>query len=203
MSINGQRIMMERAQLWLDRQDPGAIKKIMRWLNRHEFSIYRPDMLLIIARMQMQQGQVDQARQTLVSVRIGDIAPQGRATYWQTMAGIAEALSEWHRAASAWQFYRQVPDTDKQAGLNNQTEDLFKGEEFAAALDLYQQVPEEKRQASWQYHVGVCQLRTGAIKQGTERLKTLAANGEAKRFAALAKLTLADQQAKKLLGATP
>jgi len=203
MSINGQRIMMERAQLWLDRQDPAAIKKIMRWLNRHEFSIYRPDMLLIVARMQLQQGQADQARQTLVSVRMGDISPQGRATYWQAKAGIAEALSEWHRAASAWQAYRQLPDADKQAGLDHQAEDLFKAEEFAAALGLYQQMPKEEHQASWQYHVGVCQLRTGAIKQGSERLKTLAANGDAKRFAALAKLTLADQQAKKLLGATP
>jgi len=51
--------------------------------------------------------------------------------------------------------------------------------------------------------MGICQVRTGEIKQGTERLQKLAIATDAGRFASLAKLALADQQAAILLGETP
>jgi tetratricopeptide (TPR) repeat protein len=207
MSIRGQRIMMERARLWLDRRDSDGVKKIMHWLNRHEFSIYRPEMLLIVARMQLAKKQTELARQTLISVNANDLAVESRAHYWKTTAEISEALSEYHHAARAWAKYRQSKGADDKMGLNNQAANLFMAREFIQARKLYLQMPEDKRNAAWQYHMGVCQLRSGEVKQGTERLQKLAvqsnAEGDVGRFASLAKLALADLQAAKLLGGNP
>ncbi len=207
MSIRGQRIMMERARLWMDRRDSDGVKKIMRWLNRHEFSIYRPEMLLIVARMQLANKQTELARQTLVSVSINDIAVESRAPFWKTKAEISEALSEYHHAARAWEKYRQSKDADGKLGLNNQAANLFMAREFMQARKLYLQMPEDERNAAWQYHMGVCQLRSGEVKQGAERLQKLAdqagSEGDIDRFASLAKLALANYQAAKLLGTKP
>jgi len=207
MSIRGQRMMMERARLWLDRRDADGVKKIMRWLNRHEFSIYRPDMLLIVARMQLARKQPQLARQTLVSVSANDLAVESRARYWQTNANIAETLSEYHHAARAWAKYRKSKGADGKLGLNNQAANLFAAREFMQARKLYLQMPKDEHNAAWNYHMGVCQLRSGAIKQGSERLQRLAAKadskGDAGRFASLAKLALANLQADKLLGEKP
>jgi len=51
--------------------------------------------------------------------------------------------------------------------------------------------------------VGICEIRTGASKQGTERLQKLAAIANGDRFTSLAKLALADKQASILLGENP
>jgi len=207
VSIRGQRIMMERARLWLDRRDADGVKKIMRWLNRHEFSIYRPEMLLIVARMQLARKQPELARQTLVSVSADDIAVESRIDYWKTKAEISEALSEYHHAARAWGQYRQNQGADGKLGLNNQAANLFVAGEYHQARKLYLLAPDDEHDAAWQYHMGVCQLHTGEVKQGTERLQRLAgqsgAKGDASRFVSLAKLALADLQAEKLLGANP
>jgi len=205
VSIRGQRIMMERARLWMDRRDSDGVKKIMRWLNRHEFSIYRPEMLLIVARMQLDQKQPDLARQTLLSVSADDIAVESRIQYWKTKAEISEVLSEYHHAARAWAKYRQSKGADGKLGLNNQAANLFVAGEYNQARKLYLQMPEDEHDAAWKYHIGVCQLRSGEVKQGTERLQLLAgkvgAEGDVGRFAALSKLALANVQAEKLLGA--
>jgi len=207
MSIRGQRIMMERARLWMDRRDPDGVKKIMRWLNRHEFSIYRPEILLIVARIQLANKQPELARQTLVSVSANDLAVESRARYWQTNAEIAETLSEYHHAAHAWAQYRHSKGADARLGLHHQAANLFVAGEFTQARKLFLQIPAGERNASWQYHMGVCELRSGEVKQGTERLQKLAAQAGAKndagRFASLAKLALADFQAAKLLGENP
>jgi len=216
MSIIGQRMMMERAKLWMDQHDPDGVKKIMRWLNRHEFSIFRPEMLLIVARMQLDQQQAELARQTLVSVKASDIAVESRPSYWQTNAEIAETLSEWRRAARAWGQYRNSKGADSKMGLRRQAAALFTAGEFAEALKRYQQIPEANHDSGWQYHVGVCQLRSGAVKQGTALLQQLAGSKSAGKtvgkgvgktgfdhYISLAKLALADQQAKQLLGEQP
>ena len=207
MSIIGQRVMLERGKLWLDRRDPDGVKKMMHWLNRHEFSIFRPEMLLIVARMQLDQQQAELARQTLLSVHAADIAVESRPLYWQTRAEISEALSDWRRAARAWERYRASKGADVGMGLGRQADNLFAAGEFAAALKLYQQIPEPERDSGWQYHVGVCQLRSGAVRQGVARLQQLAGAKVDKKqpdhYIALAKLALADKQAKKLLGEQP
>ncbi len=202
-SIRGERTMLELAKLWMDRQDEAGVKNIMRWLNRHEFSMFRPEMLLIVARMQLRQKHPEQARQTLSSVRSDDMTDESRVSYWQTKAAISEALSQWHSAARAWGEYRRSRGADADEGLSNQADNLFSAQEFAQALKLYQQMPEERQDNAWEYHMGMCQVRTGEIKQGTERLQKLAAIADAGRFASLAKLALADRQAEILLGETP
>lgn len=202
-SIRGERTMLELAKLWMDRQDKTGVKNIMRWLNRHEFSMYRPEMLLIVARMQLDQKEPEQARQTLSSVSSNDMTDESRISYWQTKAEISETLSQWHSAARAWDRYRQNKGADAVLGLRQQANSLFIAKEFAQAFKLYQQTPEENHDADWKYHMGICQIRTGEIKQGTERLQKLAISPDAGRFAALAKLALADKQAAILLGETP
>jgi len=202
-SIRGQRIMMERARLWLDRRDADGVRKIMRWLNRHEFSIYRPELLLIVARMQLTAGQADLARQTLISVAAEDLAPESRLHYWQATAETAEALSQYHQAARAWSEYRKTAGADAGRGLTRQSEALFRAGEFARARELYRQMPEAQRDAGWQYHMGIGQLRSGELKQGVERLRKLIDRSDGGRFAALARLALADLQAQKLLGMQP
>jgi len=202
-SIRGERTMLELAKLWMDRQDKAGVKNIMHWLSRHEFSMYRPEMLLIVARMQLAQKHAEQARQTLSSVRPNDMTDASRLSYWQTKAAISESLSQWHSAARAWEKYRQSNGSDAAHGLRKQANNLFAAQEFAQAFKLFQQTPEENHDAEWEYHMGICQMRTGETKQGTERLQKLAANSDAGRFASLAKLALADKQAGILLGETP
>ena len=202
-SIRGESIMLELAKLWMDRQDKTGVKNIMHWLNRHEFSMYRPEMLLIVARMQLAQKHAEQARQTLSSVRPIDMTDASRLSYWQTKAGISESLSRWHSAARAWEKYRQSNNADAAHGLRKQAINLLVAQEFAQAFKLFQQTAEKNHDAEWEYHMGICQMRTGETKQGTERLQRLAANTDAGRFTSLAKLALADKQASILLGETP
>jgi len=202
-SIRGERTMLELAKLWMDRQDKNGVKNIMHWLNRHEFSMYRPEMLLIVARMQLDKNHAEQARQTLSSVRSNDIAEASRASYWQTQAAVSEALSQRHSAARAWGKYRQSKGANTALGLSNQADNLFSAQEFPQALTLYQTMPETVRDTAWEYHVGICEIRTGASKQGTERLQKLAAIANGDRFTSLAKLALADKQASILLGENP
>jgi len=202
-SIRGQQVMMELAKLWMDRQDNDGIKKIMYWLNRNQFSIYRPEMMLIIARIHMNQKQPELARQMLARVNADDLAIESTASFWLTQADIAAAMHEWHTAARNWQQYRNSAGADQLQGLLNQAKALFKAAEFSDAHRQFMQIPDEQRDVAWQYHVGVCQLHTGELKEGSQRLQELAINKDAGRFAALAKLELADLQAGKLLGEKP
>jgi len=202
-SIRGQRAMMDLAKLWMDRQDKDGVEKIMRWLNFNTYTIYRPEMLVTVARIQATQKQFEAARQTLSSVRANDIALESRANYWQTSAEISESLNRWHSAAKAWAKYRNSTTADKAEGLKNQARSLFKAKEFSAAKKLYATIPEEQRNPSWQYHIGVCELKSGETNQGMQRLQTLAALADGGTYSSLAKLALADQQANKLLGVKP
>jgi len=202
-SIRGQQVMVELAKLWMDRQDNDGIKKIMRWLNRNQFSIYRPEMMLIVARIHMNLKQPELARQTLTRVSADDIAMESRESYWLTQAEISAAMNEWHTAASNWQQYRGSPGADPAMGLLNQANALFNASEFSTAHNQYMQIPDGRRDAEWQYHVAICELHTGELKQGSQRLQDLMDNKDAGRFAALARLALADQQAGKLLGEKP
>ncbi|WP_231288305.1 tetratricopeptide repeat protein [Mariprofundus ferrooxydans] len=202
-SIRGQKIMVEMAKLWMDRQDNDGVKKIMSWINRNPLSIYRPEMILIIARIRMNQKQPELARQMLSGVSADALATESRASFWLTKAEIAAAMKEWHTAARNWKQYRKSSGADQVQGLLNEADALFTASEFAEAYKQFMQIPDERRDAAWQYYVGRCQLNTGAVKQGTERLQGLAADKGAGRFATLAKLELANQQAGSLLGAKP
>ncbi|OIO67421.1 MAG: hypothetical protein AUJ57_11345 [Zetaproteobacteria bacterium CG1_02_53_45] len=202
-NIRGQRAKMELAKLWMDRQDKDGVEKIMHWLNRNEFTIYRPEMLVTVARIQFTQKRYEAARQTIDTVNAGDIAAESRANYWQIKAEISEVLALWHGAATAWGEYRQSNDADALAGLKNQARSQFEAGEFADARKLYSAMDEASRDASWHYHMAICELKTGAIAQGTERLQKLATQSDAGTYGSLAKLALADQQANSLLGEKP
>jgi len=202
-SIRGQQAMVELAKLWMDRQDNDGINKIMYWLNRNQFSIYRPEMMLIIARIHMHQKQPERARQTLARVSADDLTVESTVSFWLTQADIAAAMHEWHTAARNWQQYRNSAGSDQALGLLNHAKALFNASEFSEARRQYLQIPDKQRDAAWQYHMGVCQLHTGELKEGAQRLQELTMNKDAGRFAVLAKLELADLQAGTLLGEKP
>ncbi len=202
-SVRGERVMLELAHLWLDRHDSDGVKKVTRWLNRHEFSIYRPELLLVVARMHSVQQQPELARRALKAVQPADLTDASKLHYWQTRAEVFESLSAWYQAARSWGQYRKLPAADEVMGLARQADDLFAAQEYAAALKLYRQFSDDKRDAGWRYHTAICQLHTGAVKQAQAALQQLAADAQAGRFATLAKLALADQQAESLLGAQP
>ncbi|NWF37321.1 tetratricopeptide repeat protein [Mariprofundus sp. KV] len=199
-SIRGQRVMVELSKLWMDRQDSDGVEKVMRWLNRNEYTIYRPEILAVVARMQMNQKQAQAARQTLNAVRASDLALESRANFWRTSAEVSAALGHWHSEAKAWESYRLSQGADQRMGLLNQARSLFTAREYGQARKLYMEVAEKDRDAAWEYYVGVCQVRTGEIQQGEQRLQALAQRKDAGTYAALAKLALADQQAGQLLG---
>ncbi|MDX8404795.1 MAG: tetratricopeptide repeat protein [Mariprofundus sp.] len=202
-SLRGQVVMVELAKLWMDRQQPDGIRKIMHWLNRNPYSIYRPEMLLIVARMQLEQKQVELARQTLAAVRADNLSMESRISYWRIQAEISAATDAWHSAARSWEHYRTSPGSDPVEGLLNQADALLNAGEYSAARKLYKQAPDAKQDTEWQYHLAICQLRSGQAKQGTTLLQRIIDNKDSGRFAALAKLALVDQQAATLLGEKP
>lgn len=199
-SIRGQHVMVELSKLWMDRQDPDGVEKVMRWLNRNEYTIYRPEILAVVARMQMNQKQAQAARQTLNAVHASDLALESRANFWRTSAEVSAALGHWHLEAKAWENYRLSQGADQRMGLRNQGRSLFNAREYGLARKLYMEVAENDRDAAWEYYVGVCQIHTGEIQQGEQRLQSLTQRKDAGTYAALAKLALADQQAGQLLG---
>ncbi|NWF37690.1 hypothetical protein F3F96_00860 [Mariprofundus sp. NF] len=199
-SIRGQRVMVELSKLWMDRQDSDGVEKVMRWLNRNEFTIYRPEILAVVARMQINQKQAQAARQTLNAVRASDLALESRANFWLTSAEVSATLGQWHTAAKAWGNYRLSQGANARMGLLNQAKSLFTAREYAQARKLYMETPEEDRDGAWEYYVGVCQIHSGETQQGEQRLQALTLRKDAGTYAALAKLALADQQAGQLLG---
>ncbi|MDX8407069.1 MAG: hypothetical protein R8L58_01655, partial [Mariprofundaceae bacterium] len=202
-SVQGQRIMTERIKLWHDRNDKDAVEKSMRWLNAHEFTIYRPEILATIARIQLHNNQAEAARQTLSGVKASDLAVESRASYWRTHGEISESLAQWHSAAKAWQHYRNIAGADPVKGLRHQADALFMAEQYAAAGKLYRSLPESLHDTAWQYRVAMCQLHTGQTAAATEKMQALADSGTSDTYTSLAKLALADQLAGRLLKERP
>jgi len=199
-SMEGDRVMLERATLWLDRHDPQGYAKIMRWLDTHSFTLYRPEMLLIAAGIQLQRGQPSQASQTIRQISEADIAPDRRASYWHTRAEIAEALGQWHSAASAWANHiAQLTDKPDNATLLREADAFYMAGEFDQALPIYMKTPEDERDNRWQYRMAVCEVRTGQWSQAEERLNALMQNPDAAAYATRARLLLADRTAVDLM----
>lgn len=196
-SIQGQRVMLERARLWLDRGDADGFSRVMRWLDAHEFTIFRPDMMLIAANMQLNAGKTNAASQTLHAVSPDDLAPEARADYWNTEARIAEALKRWHMAARAWQRHAKL--TGDGASTLRAGRDLLRAGEYAAAEQSFLAVPETLRDAEWQYMMAQAEFHTGKWKQAEERLQRLIDDKNAGEWRDMARLTLADRRAERLL----
>lgn len=192
-SVEGDRIMLERAELWLDRHDPEGYARVMRWLDAHSFTLYRPEMLLIAAGMQLQNGQPSQASQTIRQVAEQDIAPNMRATYWKSRARIAEAQNQWHPAATAWGRQNALLGDALTTGDKlHRADALFMGGEFAEAEAIYGKLPEDAQDKRWQYRMAVCEMRTGQWAQAEQRLKALTDSPDAAEYATRARLLLAE-----------
>jgi len=198
-SIEGQRVMLELTQLWLDRGDAGGFSRVMHWLDNHEFTLYRPDMLLVAASMQLAEGKISAASQTLHAVSPEDLAMEARAAYWRTEAHIDEALSRWHLAAKAWENYARYNESTPGRILMRQANALFKAEEFSAAEKAYLAIPKKIRLGEWQYRMGLVEYHNGKWKQAEERLQRLAEDKDAGEYVNMAKLELAEKRARALL----
>ncbi len=198
-SVWGHKVMLEQARLWLDRGDADGVNRVMKWLSEHEFTLYRPEMLLIVARMQLKRGSASAASQTMASVSDSDIAIEERDEYWQAQAHIAEKLSRWHVAAHAWRQYGETEGADKVEALIQQANSMFKAKDYAKAEALYEAVPETQQTAEWRYRFSICQMNTGKRTQAIERLEKLKAEKDAGIYASLASLALAERQADQLL----
>ncbi len=80
-SVRGQRVMIERARLWLDRNDADGVEKIMRWLNDHPLTLFAPELRLIAARIHLHGKRLQEARQMLLGIDPADLALELRAEY--------------------------------------------------------------------------------------------------------------------------
>ena len=202
-SVWGEKVMLERARLWLDRNDEQGIERVMQWLNKHEYTLYRPEFMVIIAHMHLQRKNAIAASHTLDGVLPEDLAKDTIKDYWHAQALTAEALSRWHIAAKSWQKYGEYsPENINQARLN-QADALFKGKEFGAAEKLYAQIPETMQNPAWHYRYSISQLKNGKWTQAQERLNTLKDNPDAGIYASMATLTLAERDADQLLEVSP
>lgn len=198
-SVWGHKVMLEQARLWLDRGDVDGVNRVMKWLSEHEFTLYRPEMLLIVARMQLKRGSASSASQTMASVSDSDIAIEERDEYWKTQAHIAEKLARWHVAAHAWRQYGESEGADKTEALIEQANMMFKAKDYIKAEALYEVVPEAQQTSEWRYRFSVCQMHTGKRTQAIERLEKLKTEKDAGIYASLAALALAERQADELL----
>jgi len=198
-SVWSQRVMLEIMRLWAERGDTNAIKKIMRWLTSHEHTLYRQEMLLIVADIQSRQGDASSARQTLASIAPEDLMPELRPTYWHTQANINQKLHHWHAAASAWQYLAGLNKGNKkwdytyaQAHATLQSKDYLKAER------ILMQIPESARNDAWHYTLAMCALKTGRWKKAEEHLIPLSKGSPADSYTMRARLLLAEKHAEQL-----
>lgn len=202
-SVWGEKVMLERAKLWLDREDPQGIQKVLQWLDKHEYTLYRPEMLVIVAHMQIQNKDATSASHTLDTVAPEDLAQDTRAEYWKVQALTSEKMSRWHVAARAWRMYAKYQPDELDQAMLNEANALFKGKDYLRAEQLYQQTPQTLQNPTWQYRYSVCQLKSGKWNQAIARLKTLKANPDAGIYASMASLTLAEREAERLIKENP
>lgn len=199
--LRGQRVMIEQARLWLDAGVADAPEKLARWLNEHPYTIYAPELGVILARMHLASGQVEQARRRILSIRPGDLAPGLRAEYWRTRAEVAERLGNWAVAAERWRAYAKAPKANKTLAASRRARALVEAQDWKAAIPALLAVPEEARDSAWQYRMGLCELHSGETAKGEARLRKLIeqADGSGDAWATLARLALAERDARLLL----
>ncbi len=194
-----EKLTLEQAKLWFDQGDPQSVQRIMRWLDQHEYSIYRPEMLLIVAQVHLQNKAYSLASHTLSLIQADDITYDTRKVYWQTRGKTEQALKRWHMAAFAWAQYTSLNTANKESGVFNEAHARFKAGEFAKAEALYSKVPQPLRTPIWKYRYSICQLKNGKWKQATARLTALKNNPDGGIYTSMAALTLAERQANQLL----
>lgn len=195
-SVWSQRILLEKARLWSERNDPDGVVKIMQWLAKHEKTLYRQDLLLIAARIQNAQGETSEASQTLANINPNDLTPELRETYWLTRAAINLNLERWHTAAEAWKQLAAASEGDKKWHyVQEQAEVLIQSKDYVEAETVLLKMPESAQQAAWHYAMAICALNTGRWKAAREHLIPLSAPDADKDYQLRARLLLAQEQA--------
>ncbi len=164
-TIWGQRIMLEKARLWAERGDADTVNKIMRWLSQHEQTLYRPDMLLIVANVQVGKGRASIASQTLANINPADLTPVLDRTYWLTRANISTQLQRWHDAAEAWRHLAaDSTGKGKWHALYARVNALMQDANYQGAQDVLTHIPHEARNATWHFYLGLSAYRAGQWK---------------------------------------
>ena len=195
-SLWSQRLMLEKAHLWAERNDPDGVEKIMRWLADHEKTLYRQDMLLIVARIQNDDGNASEASQTLANINPADLTPGLRHTYWLTKAGIDQNLKRWHIAAEAWRQLAELSEgDDRWPYVQARAEALIESKDYSEAETVLLQIPEAAQNSAWHYAMALCAHNTGRWKAAREHLEPLAAAGADKDYQIRARLLLAQEEA--------
>ena len=200
-SVWAQRLMLEKARLWAERNDPDGVEKIMRWLSAHEKTLYRQDLLLIVARIQNVGGNASEASQTLANINPADLTPELRQTYWLTKAAIHQNLKRWHIAAEAWKQLAELSEAaDRWRYAQAQADALIESRDYVAAEAVLLKFSEEAQQAAWHYAMALCALNTGRWKAAREHLEPLASPGADKDYQLRARLLLAQEEADQAKG---
>jgi thioredoxin-like negative regulator of GroEL len=198
-SVWSQRIMLEKARLWAERNDSHGVIKIMRWLAKHEQTLYRQDMLLIVARIQSTQGDASEASQTLANINPGDLIPILRGTYWLTRAKINLKLKRWHTAAEAWkQLAISSVGNKKWHYIKVQADALIQSKDYMEAEAILMQMPESTQNASWHYAMAICALNSGRWKKAREHLIPLSLSDSDSDYQLRARMLLAQDQADQI-----
>jgi len=163
--------MLEMAGIWMERGDEDAVTKMMRWLTEHEDTIYRQDFLLIAARARILQQKPSLARQLLSSVTPKALAPALLPAYWQTRAGMDEALHRWRNAATDWRKLAELSQSnEKWEYIRFRAQALIRIADYADAEHVLLSVPEKHRNDAWRLAMAVCAMHTSKPKKAEELL---------------------------------
>jgi len=202
-TVWGQKVMLERANLWVERGDIDGVSRILAWLDAHEYTLYRPEMLLLVAQMQLAAGHAKVASQSLLNISVDDVAQEDRQRYWKVKAEINEALKHWRVAVKAWKKYGRSEGSNVDVALIREADALFQAGAYAQALALYQKVNKEKQDSAWRYHTAMSQLKMGEDDVALPKLESLKENKDAGIYASLASAELANRKALRILQTRP
>ncbi len=195
-SVWSQRIMLEKARLWADRNDPKGVIKIMQWLTKHETTLYRQDLLLIVASIQNAREVASAASQTLANINPHDLTPELREKYWFTKAGINLNLKRWHTAAEAWKQLADINEGDeKWQYVREQADALIQSKDYIEAETILLQMPEPEQKVAWHYAMAICAINTGRWSKARDHLIPLSGPDSDPAYQLRARLLLAQEQA--------
>jgi len=196
-SLIGQKALVEQARIWLARGDGDAIARLQALLGKSKSSLYGPEMLLILAQMQEQQGDPASGK-SLARIDVRELSPEDRADYWRLRARQSERAGNWREAAQSWQSYGQQSDADLPQARRGEADALFAAGLLAQAAVRYGAWPAPERDARWHFRMALCELASGKEEQGVNRLNQLSANAEAGVWRTQARLKLAEREADAL-----
>jgi len=203
-SVWGQRIMLERARIWVERNDADSVKRIMRWLSNHEQTLYRQDMLLIAAEAQNKRGSASTARQTLAGITPEDLMPELRYAYWLARARINLTLQHWHTAADAWRHLASLSkNSEKWRYIYAQADAMIKGKDYAGAEKVLLQIPGGARHDAWHFSMALCAQNTGRWKAAEEQLIPLIKGQSTGNYALRARLLLSEKRSQQVMMEVP